>query len=156
MTEKTDEEINTLEQVAHLVSLKLSLIDKYIKAGDLETIWLWDQQLVLHSQLGDFLIRRLKMFQAKKPKVPEETASKSQKIDKKTQPIEKPKKIQVKTSFSTNLIENAHEDLIVSIDICTESNLIVTGSRDTTLRIWNLQGVKLHSFGGKRPALENM
>ena len=69
MTEKTDEEIYTLEQVAHLVSLKLALIHKYIKAGDLETIWLCDQQLVLHSQLGDFLIRRLKMFQAKKPKV---------------------------------------------------------------------------------------
>jgi len=93
-------------------------------------------------------VQESQSVQVKKPKVPEETASKSQQTEKKTQPIEKPKKIQVKTSFSTNLIENAHEDLIVSIDICTESNLIVTGSRDTTLRIWNLEGVKLHSFGG--------
>jgi hypothetical protein len=49
--------------------MKLALIHKHVKAGDLETIWLYDEQLVLHSQLGDFLVRRLKTYQEKKPKV---------------------------------------------------------------------------------------
>ena len=61
---------------------------------------------------------------------------------------EKPKKYIPKISFSTQLIENAHEDLILSIDVCSESNLIVTAGRDTTIKVWNTEGVKLHSFGG--------
>ena len=73
-----------------------------------------------------------------------ETIIKSQKV----LTAEKPKKAQVKASFSTQLIENAHEDLILTIDICTEFNLIATAGRDTTVKVWNLDGTKLHSFGG--------
>ncbi len=54
--------------------------------------------------------------------------------------------------FETFKVEEAHEDLIVSVDVCTESNMVVTGSRDTTLKVWSIEEANkiklLHSFGG--------
>ncbi len=54
--------------------------------------------------------------------------------------------------FKTNQVEEAHEDLITSVDVCTETNMVVTGSRDTTLKVWCIKDLNLikflHSFGG--------
>ena len=41
--------------------------------------------------------------------------------------IVKPKEVKPKIEFESFELNNAHEDLIVSVDICNESNLIATG-----------------------------
>jgi WD40 repeat protein len=74
----------------------------------------------------------------------------------------KPKQTQVllkvpKVSYNSTLVADAHEDLIVCLDICTESMLIVTGSRDTTIKVWELEtGGLVHSFGGHSKSLTNV
>ena len=58
-----------------------------------------------------------------------------------------------KISFDASLHKDAHEDLIVSIDVCIDSNMIVTGSRDTSIRVWNIKGVKLQCLTGHLKSL---
>ena len=64
-----EEELYTPDQVAKLLGVKVSRIRKHLKCGELASIWLWDKQYVLHSQLGDYLIKRLKSHRDSKPKV---------------------------------------------------------------------------------------
>lgn len=71
-----------------------------------------------------------------------------------TESMQKPPKKKVpppkpKIAYDTVDLVDCHQDLIVSIDVCTESNIIMTASRDTTLKVWNLNDLSLiHSFGG--------
>ncbi len=56
-------------------------------------------------------------------------------------------------TFDTLNVTDAHQDLIMSIDVCAKSQLIVTGSRDTTIKVWRLSHENnrcelVRSFGG--------
>jgi WD40 repeat protein len=56
--------------------------------------------------------------------------------------------------FSTVEVENAHEDLITCLDINKDATMLVTGSRDTSIKIWNIKTRKqIHSFGGHTSAV---
>ena len=103
----------------------------------------------------------------KDPEVSKETLAKAAKkvpeVERKVVKGEpKPKAVEVpkapsqppksNASFRTTTFNNAHEDLIVSVDLCIESNLIATGSRDTSIKVWSFKVPNkiqlLHSFGG--------
>ena len=59
----------SVEEVAQLLSMKVALIHRYIKKGEIEVIWRDGGKRITHDSLGDFLIGRLTQFQEKKPKV---------------------------------------------------------------------------------------
>jgi len=117
------------------------------EANDLETVEIEiDETKKVESEVKDVSKK------PEKPKAKEVSISKAE-IPKKTKII-KPKfeAPNLKSYFKTLELEDAHEDLIVSIDLCAESNLIVTGSRDTSLKVWSFENAKkialVHSFGG--------
>ena len=117
------------------------------EANDLETVQIKiDETKKVESEVKDVSKK------PEKPKAKEVPISKAE-IPKKTE-ILKPKfeAPKLKSYFKTLELEDAHEDLIVSIDLCAESNLIVTGSRDTSLKVWSFENAKkialVHSFGG--------
>jgi hypothetical protein len=59
----------SVEEVAQLLSMKVALINRYIKTGEISVIWRDGSKRITHDSLGDFLIGRLTQFQEKKPKV---------------------------------------------------------------------------------------
>ena len=59
--------------------------------------------------------------------------------------------------FSTVEVENAHEDLISCLDINKGATMLVTGSRDTSIKLWDLKTRKLiYSFGGHTSAITSI
>jgi predicted site-specific integrase-resolvase len=65
----TQEITYTVEEVARLLSMKIAVVQRYIKAGEIEVIWRDGNKRITHDSLGNFLIHRLSQFQDKKPKV---------------------------------------------------------------------------------------
>jgi len=65
----TQEITYTVEEVARLLSMKIAVVQRYIKAGEIEVIWRDGSKRITHDSLGNFLINRLSQFQDKKPKV---------------------------------------------------------------------------------------
>ena len=68
-------------------------------------------------------------------------------VSKPSQPLPKPPTL----TFDTFTEPDSHADLIMCTDVCVKSNLIVSGSRDTTLKVWKLNEGSfefLRSFGG--------
>jgi len=49
--------------------MKIAVVQRYIKAGEIEVIWRDGSKRITHDSLGNFLINRLSQFQDKKPKV---------------------------------------------------------------------------------------
>lgn len=41
-----------------------------------------------------------------------------------------------------------HSDQITSVNFSLNGEYILTGSKDTTIRLWNLKGKQLHSYKG--------
>jgi WD40 repeat protein len=41
-----------------------------------------------------------------------------------------------------------HTDQITSVHFSLNGEYILTGSKDTTIRLWNLKGKQLHSYKG--------
>lgn len=66
----------------------------------------------------------------------------------------KPVKPKVTYDFASN--QNVHEDLILSVDVNVQFGLVVTGSRDTTVKLWQIDSNDtqlVHSFGGHRSSV---
>ena len=106
----------------------------------------------LSARLDKIALDTVKEKPVEKKEAPKEIIKPAPKVEQRILP-EKPKKVLPKVSFETKSIDDAHEDLIVSIDVCTEYSLIVTGSRDTTIKVWSMEGEMLHSFGGHSKSL---
>lgn len=62
------------------------------------------------------------------------------------------KKSKLKVNYRRKSFKSIHDDLIVCLDIFAELGLIVTGSRDTTIRAWQIdddENIRLvQSYGG--------
>jgi WD40 repeat protein len=79
-------------------------------------------------------------------------SKKANKVDMKKQQQQNASK--KKIVYKSKEFSDLHEDLIVSVDICVEHRLILTASRDTTIKAWKIEEENnktirlIHSFGG--------